>query len=57
MYKPGTRPFIFTRDMFAGTQRWAALWTGDNVSNWEHLAMSIPMQHECRDVRSNIRGE
>jgi alpha-glucosidase len=43
IHKPGTRPFIFTRDMFAGTQRWAALWTGDNVSNWEHIAMSIPM--------------
>jgi alpha-glucosidase len=43
IYKPGTRPFIFTRDMFAGTQRWAALWTGDNISNWEHIAMSIPM--------------
>ncbi|MGM0874686.1 MAG: TIM-barrel domain-containing protein [Bacillota bacterium] len=43
MHKPGTRPFVLTRDMYAGTQRWAALWTGDNVSNWEHLEMSIPM--------------
>ncbi|RBW68304.1 glycoside hydrolase family 31 protein [Bacillus taeanensis] len=43
MHKPGTRPFVLTRDMYAGTQRWAALWTGDNVSNWEHLAMSLPM--------------
>ncbi|WP_239673198.1 glycoside hydrolase family 31 protein [Mangrovibacillus cuniculi] len=43
MYKPGERPFVLTRDMFAGSQRYAALWTGDNVSNWEHLAMSLPM--------------
>ncbi len=41
--KPGTRPFVLTRDMYAGTQRWAALWTGDSESNWEHLQMSIPM--------------
>ncbi|WP_141431970.1 glycoside hydrolase family 31 protein [Bacillus sp. 03113] len=43
MYKPNTRPFVLTRDMYAGTQRYAALWTGDNVSNWEHLQMSLPM--------------
>jgi len=42
-HKPNTRPFVLTRDMYAGTQRYAALWTGDNVSNWEHLQMSIPM--------------
>lgn len=42
-FKPGERPFILTRDMYAGSQRWAALWTGDNVSNWDHLKMSIPM--------------
>ena len=41
--KPNQRPFVLTRDMYAGTQRYAALWTGDNVSNWEHLQMSIPM--------------
>ncbi len=38
-----SRPFVLTRDMYAGTQRYAALLTGDNVSNWEHLAMSLPM--------------
>ncbi len=41
--KPGTRPFVLTRDMYAGSQRWAALWTGDNASTWEHLQMSLPM--------------
>ena len=43
MHKPNERPFVLTRDMYSGTQRFAALWTGDNVSNWEHLQMSIPM--------------
>ncbi|WML48160.1 glycoside hydrolase family 31 protein [Neobacillus sp. PS3-34] len=43
IYKPNERPFVLTRDMYAGTQRWAALWSGDSVSNWEHLQMSIPM--------------
>ncbi|WP_173917634.1 glycoside hydrolase family 31 protein [Halobacillus sp. Marseille-Q1614] len=42
-YKPNTRPFVLTRDMYAGSQRYAALWTGDNVSQWDHLEMSIPM--------------
>lgn len=32
-----------TRAAFAGTQRYAALWTGDNASVWEHLECSIPM--------------
>ncbi|SDP51315.1 glycoside hydrolase family 31 protein [Halobacillus aidingensis] len=43
MYKPNERPFVLTRDMYAGSQRYAALWTGDNVSEWDHLEMSLPM--------------
>lgn len=43
-FQPNQRPFILTRDMYAGSQRDAALWTGDNVSTWDHLAMSLPMQ-------------
>ncbi|XP_054256929.1 neutral alpha-glucosidase AB-like [Macrosteles quadrilineatus] len=37
------RPFILTRSGFAGTQRYAAIWTGDNAAEWSHLAVSIPM--------------
>lgn len=39
----GTRPFLLTRAASAGTQRYTALWTGDNASLWEHLEGSIPM--------------
>lgn len=37
------RPFILTRSHFSGTQRYAAIWTGDNVATWEHLRISVPM--------------
>lgn len=37
------RPFILTRSYYAGAQRFAATWTGDNQATWEHLGISIPM--------------
>lgn len=37
------RPFVLTRAGYAGIQRSAAVWTGDNRSSWEHLRMSVPM--------------
>ena len=40
---PDRRPFVLSRANFLGGQRYAATWTGDNVSSWEHLKMSIPM--------------
>jgi alpha-glucosidase len=40
--RPDERPFVLTRAGFAGTPRYAAMWTGDNVSSWEHLEMSLP---------------
>lgn len=37
------RPFVLSRSGYAGIQRYAAIWTGDNNSWWEHMAMSISM--------------
>jgi alpha-glucosidase len=40
---PDTRPFVLTRATYAGGQRYAATWTGDNSSSWNHLRMTTPM--------------
>ena len=40
---PDRRPFVLTRATYAGGQRYAATWTGDNSSTWNHLRLSIPM--------------
>lgn len=37
---PNRRPFVLSRSGFAGLQRWAATWTGDNYSDWENLKMA-----------------
>ncbi|EDS32991.1 neutral alpha-glucosidase ab [Culex quinquefasciatus] len=37
------RPFVLTRAFFAGTQRYAAVWTGDNTAEWSHMQASIKM--------------
>ncbi|HVU69925.1 MAG TPA: glycoside hydrolase family 31 protein [Ktedonobacteraceae bacterium] len=40
--RPERRPFVITRAGYAGVQRHALVWTGDNSASWEHLAMSLP---------------
>jgi len=37
------RPFVLTRSFFAGSQRTAAMWTGDNEAKWSHLQAAFPM--------------
>jgi alpha-glucosidase len=41
--RPERRPFVLSRANFLGGQRYAATWTGDNVSSREHLLWSVPM--------------
>jgi len=33
------RPFTITRAGYSGMQRYACVWTGDNVATWEHLKL------------------
>ncbi|XP_058149987.1 neutral alpha-glucosidase C isoform X2 [Dasypus novemcinctus] len=37
------RPFVLTRSFFAGSQKYGAVWTGDNRSKWSYLKISLPM--------------
>ncbi|MEO9968079.1 MAG: glycoside hydrolase family 31 protein [Reichenbachiella sp.] len=34
------RPFTISRSAYAGVQRHASVWTGDNVASWEHLKIA-----------------
>lgn len=38
---PSQRPFVVTRAGWAGIQRYAAVWTGDNSASYDDLALSI----------------
>jgi alpha-glucosidase len=40
---PQKRPFILSRSNFLGGHRYAATWTGDNLSSWDQLKLSVPM--------------
>jgi alpha-glucosidase len=39
--RPNVRPFVMTRASYAGGQRYAATWTGDNSSTWDHLRLCV----------------
>ena len=39
--RPGARPFVMTRASYAGGQRYAVTWTGDNSSTWDHLRLCV----------------
>jgi alpha-glucosidase len=40
--RPNARPFVLTRATFAGGQRFAAVWPGDNTADWTSLRQSLP---------------
>ncbi len=41
--RPDERAFVLTRAAQAGTQRYAAVWNGDNTSMWPHVRQAITM--------------
>ncbi len=45
------RPFVITRATYSGGQRYACVWTGDNVASWEHLQIA---NRQCQ--RLSISG-
>jgi alpha-glucosidase len=49
--QPNRRHFVLSRSSYPGMHRYAAIWTGDNHSWWEHLALNIQMM-----VSLNISG-
>lgn len=45
------RPFILTRSFFAGSQKFAAVWSGDCRADWAHFNLCIPIL-----LQSSISG-
>jgi alpha-glucosidase len=41
--RPNWRHLVISRAAFAGHQRHAMVWTGDNFSTWEHLRLTVTM--------------
>ena len=37
------RPFVLSRAFWAGSQKFGAIWTGDNTAEWGHLKVAAPM--------------
>ncbi|MEQ6122102.1 glycoside hydrolase family 31 protein [Reichenbachiella sp. MALMAid0571] len=40
LYLDNKRAFTITRSAYAGVQRFASVWTGDNMATWEHLKIA-----------------
>ncbi len=51
-FKPNTRPFLLTRSGYCGIQRYAAIWTGDNWTNYYNIALAVRMQ-----LNLNLSGQ
>ncbi|HEY1559938.1 MAG TPA: TIM-barrel domain-containing protein [Caulobacteraceae bacterium] len=39
--RPDERPFVMTRATYAGGQRYAVTWTGDDGATWDHLKLMV----------------
>lgn len=43
LQNPAKRPFVLSRGAWPGVQAYAAGWSGDNVSSFDHLRFNTPM--------------
>lgn len=50
------RPFVLARSFFAGSQRYGAVWTGDNAADWGHLKISLSMMMSLNLVGITFSG-
>lgn len=50
------RPFLLSRSFYAGSQRYGAVWTGDNMADWSHLEASAPMLMSLGTVGYHFAG-
>ncbi|MCL4512041.1 MAG: DUF5110 domain-containing protein [Bacteroidetes bacterium] len=41
--EPNKRPLVLTRANYAGGQRYAAMWTGDNFASFAHMKLALVM--------------
>jgi alpha 1,3-glucosidase len=41
--KKNSRLFVLAQSFFTESQRFTGTWIGDNIADWKHLKMSIPM--------------
>ncbi len=41
--EPDKRPLVLTRANYAGGQRYAAMWTGDNFASFAHMRLALSM--------------
>jgi alpha-glucosidase len=55
-YRPNKRQLNITRAGYAGTQKYASSWTGDNKSTWDDLRVSIPMNLNLAMSGQNLTG-
>lgn len=50
------RSFVLSRSFFAGSQKYGAIWTGDNTGEWSHLKITVPMMLSLNVVGMTFSG-